>query len=177
MTSVQEEVSALVVAQRWSEWLQLNDGDNEVDRGDSGAMESLTISLKQNKTQELVEIWESWDQSEKSLFYQEIRDIVNLLCASLVWVMLQSWNSGLSSKDHHDKKGRQGLSIELDQGKQQRHIIDNFEVFDSELTGDKAEKKHIHLNNIWISDISEGSMVNEQNEWLQQKVTELEESY
>ncbi|KAK8605149.1 hypothetical protein V6N13_082603 [Hibiscus sabdariffa] len=35
MTSVQEEVSALAVAQRWSEWLQLHD----VDKDDSGAVE------------------------------------------------------------------------------------------------------------------------------------------
>ncbi|KAK8601029.1 hypothetical protein V6N12_050874 [Hibiscus sabdariffa] len=53
MTSVQEGVSALAVAQRWSEWSQLHDGD----RDDLRTVESLTISLKQNKTQELVEIW------------------------------------------------------------------------------------------------------------------------
>ncbi|KAK8669399.1 hypothetical protein V6N13_106830 [Hibiscus sabdariffa] len=37
MTSVQEEISAL--AQRWSEWSQLHDGDNGVDKDDSGAVE------------------------------------------------------------------------------------------------------------------------------------------
>ncbi|KAK8560683.1 hypothetical protein V6N13_003366 [Hibiscus sabdariffa] len=37
MTSVQEEVSAL--AQRWSEWSQLHDGDNGVNKDDSGVAE------------------------------------------------------------------------------------------------------------------------------------------
>ncbi|KAK9006395.1 hypothetical protein V6N11_035436 [Hibiscus sabdariffa] len=46
MTSVQEEVSALVVAQRWSEWLQLNDGDNEVDRGSSSVQQRSQLGFE-----------------------------------------------------------------------------------------------------------------------------------
>ncbi|KAK8626029.1 hypothetical protein V6N13_133683 [Hibiscus sabdariffa] len=79
MAHVQVELSAMMSAQRWSESSQLYDGDNEVDRDDSKVVKSLIMRLKQNKIHELVEIWESWDQTEKCLFYQEFGDIADLL--------------------------------------------------------------------------------------------------
>ncbi|KAK8563805.1 hypothetical protein V6N12_035941 [Hibiscus sabdariffa] len=75
MTSVQEEVRALAVAQIWSEWSQLHAGDNEVDRDDSGAVESLTISLKQNKTMELVNEQNEWLQQEVADLKESYQDL------------------------------------------------------------------------------------------------------
>ncbi|KAL4272347.1 hypothetical protein GQ457_13G018680 [Hibiscus cannabinus] len=97
MAYVQEDLSAMASFQSWSEWSQLYEGDNKVDRDDSEIVESLTMGLKQNKIHELVKIWQSWDQTEKDLFYQEFGDIADLLYvkmnAPLIWEMLQFWSS------------------------------------------------------------------------------------
>ncbi|KAK8640433.1 hypothetical protein V6N13_008187 [Hibiscus sabdariffa] len=68
MTSVQGEVSAL--AQRWSEWPQLHDGD-------SGKFD-YKLEAKQNSG--ISRDLGSSDQTENNLFYHEFVDIVGLLC-------------------------------------------------------------------------------------------------
>ncbi|KAK8665804.1 hypothetical protein V6N13_005966 [Hibiscus sabdariffa] len=63
MTSVQEEVRALAVAQIWSEWSQLHAGDNEVDRDDSGAVENERSFGVGNAT-EVADLKESYQDLE-----------------------------------------------------------------------------------------------------------------
>ncbi|KAK8613960.1 hypothetical protein V6N13_122341 [Hibiscus sabdariffa] len=85
MGSVQEEVSALTVAQRWSEWSQLHYGDNEVDRDDSGAVESLTISQKKNKTHALLDMDERELVDPLRCAREWIRDQENSIEKNKAW--------------------------------------------------------------------------------------------
>ncbi|KAG8502415.1 hypothetical protein CXB51_000459 [Gossypium anomalum] len=81
----------------WSEKLQSERGDSLVEGYISELQDFTRVNVAQNELQELRDIWASWDERIKQLFYQSYGDISYLLDIRvdrhLFWVIVQFWNS------------------------------------------------------------------------------------
>ncbi|KAG8477142.1 hypothetical protein CXB51_030917 [Gossypium anomalum] len=84
----------------WSEKIQLEKGDNLAMGYTSGLSGFTRISVTQNELQELRDIWASWDDETKQLFYQSYGDLPYLLDIKvdkcLFRAMAQFWNPAYS---------------------------------------------------------------------------------
>lgn len=63
----------------WSEKLQSKKGDSRVEGYISELQEFTSVNVAQNELQKLRDIWASWDEGTKQLFYQSYGDISYLL--------------------------------------------------------------------------------------------------
>ncbi|KAG8489892.1 hypothetical protein CXB51_015366 [Gossypium anomalum] len=86
-----------VAVRAWSEKLQSEKGDSLAEGYVSELQGFTRINVAQNELQELRDVWASWDEGTKQLFYQNYGDISCLLD---IWVdkhlfrgMVQFWNS------------------------------------------------------------------------------------
>ncbi|KAG8471648.1 hypothetical protein CXB51_036821 [Gossypium anomalum] len=81
----------------WSEKLQSEKGDSLAEGCVSELQDFTCINVAQNELQELRDVWASWDEWTKQLFYQNYGDISYLLDIRvdkhLFRVMVQFWNS------------------------------------------------------------------------------------
>lgn len=81
----------------WSEKLQTEKGDSLIEGYTSELQNFTRIIVTQNKLQELKDIWTSWDEGTKQLFYQSYGDIPYLLDVKvdkrLFRGMAQFWNA------------------------------------------------------------------------------------
>ncbi|KAL1134584.1 hypothetical protein V6Z11_A12G112500 [Gossypium hirsutum] len=81
----------------WSERLKSERGDNLAKGYISELQDFTRVNVVQNELQELRDIWASWDEGIKQLFYQSYGDISYLLDIRvdkhLFRVMVQFWNS------------------------------------------------------------------------------------
>ncbi|KAK5795268.1 uncharacterized protein LOC128282172 [Gossypium arboreum] len=81
----------------WSEKLQSERGDSLAEGYISELQDFTRVNVVQNELQELRDIWASWDERIKQLFYQSYGDIFYLLdirvAKHLFRVMVQFWNS------------------------------------------------------------------------------------
>ncbi|KAG8492189.1 hypothetical protein CXB51_009601 [Gossypium anomalum] len=81
----------------WSEKLQSEKGDSLAEGYVSELQDFTRINVAQNELQELRDVWASWDEGTKQLFYQSYGDISYLLDIMvdkhLFRVMVQFWNS------------------------------------------------------------------------------------
>ncbi|KAG8485447.1 hypothetical protein CXB51_021026 [Gossypium anomalum] len=80
----------------WSEKLQTEKGDSLIERYTSELQNFTRIIVTQNELQELKDIWTSWDEGTKQLFYQSYGNIPYLLDVKvdkrLFRGMAQFWN-------------------------------------------------------------------------------------
>ncbi|KAG8502514.1 hypothetical protein CXB51_001100 [Gossypium anomalum] len=80
----------------WSEKLQSEKGDSLAEGYVSELHDFTRINVAQNELQELRDVWASWDEGTKQLFYQNYGDISYLLDVRvdkhLFRVMVQFWN-------------------------------------------------------------------------------------
>ncbi|KAG8500533.1 hypothetical protein CXB51_004496 [Gossypium anomalum] len=85
------------VVHAWSEKLQSERGDSLAEGYVSEWQDFTRINVAQNELQELRDVWASWDEGTKQLFYQNYGDISYLLDARvdkhLFRGMVQFWNS------------------------------------------------------------------------------------
>ncbi|KAG8487954.1 hypothetical protein CXB51_018769 [Gossypium anomalum] len=81
----------------WSEKLQSERGDSLAEGYISELQDFIRVNVAQNELQELRDIWASWDDGVKQLFYQNYGDISYLLDIRvdkhLFRVIVQFWNS------------------------------------------------------------------------------------
>ncbi|KAG8502632.1 hypothetical protein CXB51_001123 [Gossypium anomalum] len=81
----------------WSEKLQSEKGDSLAEGYVSELQDFTRINVAQNELQALMDVWASWDEGTKQLFYQSYGDISYLLDVrvdkDLFRVMVQFWNS------------------------------------------------------------------------------------
>ncbi|KAG8480507.1 hypothetical protein CXB51_024678 [Gossypium anomalum] len=81
----------------WLEKLQSEKGDSLAEGYISELQDFTRINVTQNELQELRDVWASWDEGTKQLFYQSYGDIFYLLDIRvdkhLFRVMVQFWNS------------------------------------------------------------------------------------
>ncbi|XP_017613722.1 uncharacterized protein LOC108458838 [Gossypium arboreum] len=81
----------------WSERLQSERGDSLAEGYISELQDFTRVNVAQNELQELRDIWASWDEGTKQLFYQSYGDISYLLDIRvdkhLFQVIVQFWNS------------------------------------------------------------------------------------
>ncbi|KAG8498208.1 hypothetical protein CXB51_006639 [Gossypium anomalum] len=81
----------------WSEKLQSERGDSLTEGYVSELQDFTRINVAQNELQELRDVWASWDEGTKQLFYQNYGDISYLLDVRvdkhLFRSMVQFWNS------------------------------------------------------------------------------------
>ncbi|KAG8500574.1 hypothetical protein CXB51_004214 [Gossypium anomalum] len=81
----------------WSEKLQSEKGDSLPEEYISELQDFTCVNVAQNELQELKDIWASWDEGVKQLFYQNYGDISYLLDIRvdkhLFRAIVQFWNS------------------------------------------------------------------------------------
>ncbi|XP_016675136.1 uncharacterized protein [Gossypium hirsutum] len=86
-----------VVVRAWSEKLQSERGDSLAEGYILELQDFSSVNVVQNELQELKDIWGSWDEGIKQLFYQSYGDISYLLDIRvdkhLFRVIVQFWNS------------------------------------------------------------------------------------
>ncbi|KAG8485350.1 hypothetical protein CXB51_021782 [Gossypium anomalum] len=86
-----------VAVRAWSEKLQTEKGDSLTEGYTSELQNFTRIIVTQNELQELKDIWTSWDEGTKRLFYQSYGDIPYLLDVKvdkrLFRGMAQFWNA------------------------------------------------------------------------------------
>lgn len=80
----------------WSERLQSERGDNLVKGYVSELQDFTRVNVIQNELQELRDIWASWNEGIKQLFYQNYGDVSYLLSIrvdkNLFRALVQFWN-------------------------------------------------------------------------------------
>ncbi|KAL1186073.1 hypothetical protein V6Z11_A01G154700 [Gossypium hirsutum] len=85
------------VVRAWSERLQSERGDSLAEGYVSELQDFTRVNVVQNELQELKDIWASWDEGIKQLFYQSYGDISYLLDTRmdkhLFRALVQFWNS------------------------------------------------------------------------------------
>ncbi|KAG8501552.1 hypothetical protein CXB51_004023 [Gossypium anomalum] len=85
------------VVRAWSEKLQSERGDSLAEGYISELQDFTHVNVAQNELQELRDIWASWDDGVKQLFYQNYGDISYLLDIRvdkhLFRAIVQFWNS------------------------------------------------------------------------------------
>ncbi|KAL1170873.1 hypothetical protein V6Z11_A05G242300 [Gossypium hirsutum] len=85
------------VGRAWSERLQSERGDSLVEGYVSELQDFTRVNVVQNELQELRDIWASWNEGIKQLFYQNYGDVSYLLDIrvnkNLFQALVQFWNS------------------------------------------------------------------------------------
>ncbi|KAK5803595.1 hypothetical protein PVK06_031243 [Gossypium arboreum] len=85
------------VVRAWSERLQSERGDSLVEGYVSELQDFTRVNVVQNELQELRDIWASWNEGIKQLFYQNYGDVSYLLDIkvdkNLFRALVQFWNS------------------------------------------------------------------------------------
>ncbi|KAL1162071.1 hypothetical protein V6Z11_A07G177600 [Gossypium hirsutum] len=84
----------------WSERTQQEKGDSLTEGYESELWDFTRISVTQNDLQELRDIWNSWNDEVKQLFYCNYGDLPHLLNVKvdkyLFWALAQFWNPAYS---------------------------------------------------------------------------------
>ncbi|KAG8472110.1 hypothetical protein CXB51_036809 [Gossypium anomalum] len=91
-----DKVEDNAVVRIWSEKMQLEKGDSLAEGYTSELWDFTWISVTQNELQELRDIWASWGDETKQLFYKNFGDLPYLLDSKvdkkLFWAITQFWN-------------------------------------------------------------------------------------
>ncbi|GMI80449.1 hypothetical protein HRI_001715100 [Hibiscus trionum] len=74
-----DKVEGNLGVRKWSEETQRQKGDNLLEGEKPEFGDSTNIRSTQNQLQELKEIWNQWDETNKQLFYDSYGDLPYLL--------------------------------------------------------------------------------------------------
>ncbi|MBA0818068.1 hypothetical protein Gohar_019729, partial [Gossypium harknessii] len=97
-----DKVEDNAIVRIWSERVQLEKGDSLAKDYVSKLWDYTRISVTQNSLQELKEIWDTWNDETKQLFYSNYGDLLYLLDVKvderLFRALAQYWNPAIKQK-------------------------------------------------------------------------------